>query len=230
MPIKRPLMIAALAMAFPCATFAGFVDETAVAAAAKADTAPAAEPAAPAVPELPVRLEGDAPRVIPPAKGKGRRIPVGAALTQITPANYRLTISDRIDSAKLVDWTGRPQWITTLTEIVKDAGLVATINWQRQTVTVKTSFDEADKPATWTLKAGDRVSARLDDWAKQNGWQLAWEVKELVVEGVDMSATGTFMDAVGAFVEALNIGGAEIRARFYMDNSPPVLRVTERVR
>lgn len=231
MPIRRPLLIAVALMALPGTGIAGFVDETAAPApkvAATAESTPIPPPVP--VPEIPVRLEGNAPSLIPPAKGMGRQLPLSVALVQFIPSNFRIVMSDQVDSAKPVDWMGRPQWITTLAEVIKAAGVVAVIDWQREVVTVKTSFAEPDKPATWTLNAGDRVSMRFDEWAKQNGWQLAWETKELVVDGVDMTATGTFMEAVSAFIEALNQGGADIRVRFYMDNSPQVLRVTERSR
>lgn len=230
MPTRRSSIIAAIALSMPSLAMAAFVDETAAPAPAPAATAAPAAGAAPAPVVIPVRLEGDAPKVIPPSRGKGQRIALATALAQFAPGNFQITLSDRIDPTTQVDWTGRPQWITTLSEVMKSAGVVAVLNWQRETLVVKTSFDEPDKPATWTLKAGDRVSTRLNDWSRQNGWQLAWEAKELVVEGVDMSATGTFIEAVATFIEALNAAGAEVRARFYMDNSPPVLRITERVR
>lgn len=232
MPIHRRLLIVGLAMAVPGTAMAGFVDET-VAPLARTDAKASLVAAAaipPAPPVLPVRLEGDAPSVISPSRGKGLRMALGTALPQFIPPNFQILMSDRVNASTPVDWTGRPQWITTLAEVAKAAGVVVVLNWQRETVSVKTSFEEPDKPVTWTLKAGDRVSTRFNEWGQRNGWQLAWEAKELVVEGVDMTASGTFIEAVGAFVEALNVAGAEVRARFYMDNSPPVLRITERVR
>lgn len=81
------------------------------------------------------------------------------------------------------------------------------------------------KLQVWRISSGDKISEVIRKWAQVSGWQLTWEVPEMVAEA-EVSLTGAFEDAVTELINALNRNGAGMRPVFYEGNR--MLRVTER--
>jgi hypothetical protein len=100
--------------------------------------------------------------------------------------------------------------------------------------TVQPSTDAAGDPLpappppepvrTWQLSVSDHtVKTALARWAKEDGWQLVWDVP--IDFGVDADATlhGTFEQALQAVVDALKKSETPIQAVMYRGNK--VLRI-----
>lgn len=162
--------------------------------------------------------------------GMGREMPLKNALEQITPKTYTLVFKGMWDEK--VSWHGGVDWTDVLSSIATKAGVSVIIDTDKQTVLVqKTNSNDSDEPAredaatTWTVKSGATLRETFSNWAAQSGWQLAWESQELVASA-DVTVEGKFDTAVEMVVDALNRGGAGIRAVFYEANR--VLRITEK--
>lgn len=83
----------------------------------------------------------------------------------------------------------------------------------------------------WVIHRGDKISDVLSAWCKTNNWVLIWEAPEVIAES-DAGLDGDLERAVALVIDALNrnggAGGIALRPMLYKDNSPIVLRVTER--
>ena len=113
-----------------------------------------------------------------------------------------------------------------------DQNLAIDVDWtkkhlyvgEKQTSTAASPVKSA-KQEKWSFRAGDKISDVMSIWCKTNGWTLAWDAQEIVAE-VDVTVDGQFETVVEMIVDALNRGGAGIRAVFYDANR--VLRITEK--
>lgn len=76
--------------------------------------------------------------------------------------------------------------------------------------------DAAAATEAWTIRSGDVVSETVTRWADKAGWQVSWDAQKLIAQG-DLSIGTNFEEAISMVVEALNQGGAGIRAVFYED-------------
>lgn len=77
----------------------------------------------------------------------------------------------------------------------------------------------------WRIRTGDKISSVMSSWCKANGWSLVWDAPEIVAEA-DVAVEGKFEGVIEMIVEALNRGGAGVRALLYDANH--VLRITEK--
>lgn len=77
---------------------------------------------------------------------------------------------------------------------------------------------------TWHLSLSDHtVKTVLTRWAKEDGWQLVWDVPIDFGVDADAAVTGTFEQALEAVVEALKKSDTPIQAVLYRGNK--VLRI-----
>lgn len=224
-----PLMIAAMSHG----AVAGFINEAAPAKPAGAATPQAAAtPAKPRLVSSPsgygmVTFEGRTPAVIPPAKGMGKGMALRDALGQFVPAHFQVYADEDVRLDKKVDWNGKPEWTQSLMEVVRGAGYGAVVNWDEKSVTLKTSVSgkAADaKTASWSVKTADRtVRGALARWAREAGWQLAWEVNVDFPILLEAAFTGSFENAVQSVMLSLSETDNPVKAIAYDDNR--VIRV-----
>ncbi|HSY28113.1 MAG TPA: TcpQ domain-containing protein, partial [Burkholderiaceae bacterium] len=79
---------------------------------------------------------------------------------------------------------------------------------------------------SWKIKSGEKISDAFLRWSKvNNDWKLAWEAPELVAQ-LDIGVNGSFEDAVRTTIKALNRNDAQLEAKFYVDESNRILRVS----
>lgn len=76
----------------------------------------------------------------------------------------------------------------------------------------------------YQIRAGEKISESMSAWCKANNWTLAWDAQESVAEA-DVALGGNFDHAIEAVLDALNRGGANLRATFYDANR--VVRISE---
>lgn len=77
---------------------------------------------------------------------------------------------------------------------------------------------------SWHLSLSDHtVKTVLTRWAKEDGWQLVWDVPIDFGVDADATVTGTFEQALEAVVEALKKSDTPIQAVLYRGNK--VLRI-----
>jgi hypothetical protein len=204
----------------PGLAFAGFEDKREARPAASIERS-----------SSPVSITGFAPIKKSVIGGMGRDMPIISAIEQIVPKDYTL-ISGDMGNTK-VSWQGGLDWTDVLSSVVSSANVSALIDTDKRTITIQRKYDKNGKGnvakqepvETWTIKSGSTLREALTSWAEQSGWQMSWEVNDLVA-GADVSVSGKFDTAVGMVVEALNRSGAGIRAIFYDANH--VLRITEK--
>ncbi|MBP9714387.1 MAG: toxin co-regulated pilus biosynthesis Q family protein [Sterolibacterium sp.] len=82
-----------------------------------------------------------------------------------------------------------------------------------------------DSKMSWRIQSGERISDAFVRWAHTLGWQVSWEPDDLIAQ-TDLELNDTLTGAVTKVIDALNQGGANIRARFYASNH--MLRIMAR--
>ncbi len=82
-----------------------------------------------------------------------------------------------------------------------------------------------DSRAQWHIQNGERISDVFVRWARVVGWQLTWEPSDLVALA-DLELDDTFSGAITKVIDAVNRGGADIQAKFYVSNH--MLRIMAR--
>lgn len=173
---------------------------------------------------------------IPVISGFGRDLKLSEAIKQIVPVGWHAFLKEdmatRAGKFGPVNWKGGRRWIEVLDIFANDQNLVIDVDWtkkhlyvgEKQLSTAANNVKNA-KQEKWSFRAGDKISDVVSIWCKTNGWTLAWDAQEIVAE-VDVTVDGQFEMVVEMIVDALNRGGAGIRAIFYDANR--VLRITEK--
>jgi len=181
-------------------------------------------------------------------RGFGRDVKLIDALQQIAPATWHATISPelagRFDKDRLVAWRGGRYWPEVLDSLATEQGLLVTVDWNRQYLTVSpkvavaptaartvfASTVEKNEPV-WVVKPGSFLRGVLNEYAARAGWAVEYnykdpqtlEEKDLRLGG-GMRVEGDFKKFVkelfGSFPES-----AKIRAELWSENDPPTVYV-----
>lgn len=226
-----------------------------VPAAAKAKAASQTQASAPVSGEIKsaagfglvaVEFLNEAPADIEFRRGFGRDIPLVEALKQIAPQGWHAFLKEELlgdgkfDRTRVVSWKGGRRWTDVLDILANDQGLFIDVDWAKKQlyvgakkiappapVSTESAAAVASAPAAekWNIHAGDKISDVFETWCKSVGWKLVWEARPIAAE-VDVAIDGQFDTVVETIVDALNRGGAGIRAIFYDANQ--VLRIVEK--
>lgn len=189
---------------------------------------------------------GRRPAIFMQPKGMGRDIPVGESLKFLLPENFSVYTDEKVDLTHRASWTGGKNWPDVMSDLLKDAGMSATIAWDTKSLTLHPANSinangapvHSDKvledfiqketaklpeekkllPKWEILRADVSLRRSLTRWGKEAGWQLAWEASKDFPVGVEASVEASFDDAVAMVVESVSKSDYPIKAVFCEGN------------
>jgi hypothetical protein len=181
-------------------------------------------------------------------RGFGRDVKLVDALKQIAPAEWHAAVNpdlaNRFDKDRPVTWRGGRYWVEVLDALAAEQGLLVTVDWNRQYLTVSPKVVIAsvlpDRPASttveksepvWVVKPGSFLRAVLNEYAARAGWAVEYNYKDpqTLAEkdlklGGGMRVEGDFKKFVKELFASLP-ESAKIRAELWGENDPPTVYV-----
>lgn len=154
---------------------------------------------------------GQRPAEVLLVQGKGRDIALSNMVSVVVPRDFELKMG-KIEGQQMVSWVGGQPWDRVLMNALAPLRHIKLmIDWERKLVSlhqaaqsISNNLPTQKKEPQWAVRAKDvTLRQTLSRWAKEAGWQVAWEMRydyPVQLEGV---FSGKFEDAVKQLMQSL---------------------------
>lgn len=176
---------------------------------------------------------GRKPSILPPARGFGNDVTLRESIMMLLPESFSVYNDGNIDLNQKASWAAADadDWAGVLGNVFRKAGVAATLDWGKNSLTLDRHIKVAEPPAPkpkWILEAKDKtVRAALHRWARQAGWHLDWDVAVDYPIPYDVTYEGQFESAVGEVMGSLAGSDFPVQACTYENKTLRVVRFGE---
>lgn len=177
---------------------------------------------------------GTAPATLAPLQHYGVDSPTRSALRGLVPKGWNIYLHRKARLPEAVSWKATDTWVEAVENIVKQAGLIAKIDWDRQELFLRPAESAASEGATATppakanafLAAPVRAADLFKDAALRFGFGATWQAsKDYVVADAVAQGGASIEEDVKRLVDAL--GGAQAPLVARIDLAARSLLVTD---
>lgn len=170
-----------------------------------------------------------------------RDCPLKVGLEMLLPKDFTVLFDESVDRKKKVNFSGGQPWGLILNDVAINNDLSIEVMRHKSRVIIENSPKNQGQVAvnnvqvvkqgfydtkTWELIPNDTLKSSLENWVRQEGWSLIYELDTDIYIDVYASFTGNLVEAVQLALEAYKSVGVLSRVTMSYSHSNTTIKIS----